>query len=83
MVGEDTSLQTIGVIPCAISWLFRLINDQKQKSGAKFSVRVSSVELYGKDEHVKDLLADQDTGGQLKFKFWKSLNSDWLKFDHA
>ncbi|XP_075264054.1 uncharacterized protein LOC142355909 isoform X3 [Convolutriloba macropyga] len=63
MVGEDTSLQTIGVIPCAISWLFRLINDQKQKSGAKFSVRVSSVELYGKDEHVKDLLADQDTGG--------------------
>ncbi|XP_063715490.1 uncharacterized protein LOC134842901 isoform X4 [Symsagittifera roscoffensis] len=63
MVGEDTSLQTIGVVPCAISWLFRLINDQKQKSGAKFSVRVSSVEIYGKDEHVKDLLADQDTGG--------------------
>ena len=64
MIGEDTSLQTVGIVPCAISWLFRLINEQKQKTGAKFSVRVSSVEIHGKDELVKDLLADQDTGGK-------------------
>ena len=45
MIGSDDSLQTLGIIPCAISWLFKLINERKEKTGARFSVRVSAVEV--------------------------------------
>ncbi|KAK3093323.1 hypothetical protein FSP39_014094 [Pinctada imbricata] len=58
MLGTDSSAQTLGVMPCAISWLFRLINEQKEKTGARFSVRVSAVEVSGKNEKLKDLLFD-------------------------
>ncbi|XP_033736356.1 kinesin-like protein KIF26B isoform X2 [Pecten maximus] len=62
MVGQDQSAQTLGIIPCAIAWLFRLINEQKEKTGARFSVRVSAVEVTGKAECLKDLLSDVAAG---------------------
>jgi kinesin family protein 26 len=62
MIGEDASFQTLGIIPCAISWLFRLIQEQKEKTGARFSVRVSAVEVAGRNEELKDLLADVASG---------------------
>lgn len=62
MLGVDSSPTSLGVIPCAIDWLFRLINNQKEQTGARFSVRVSAVEITGKQEHLKDLLADSATG---------------------
>lgn len=31
MVGRDEKEQALGLIPCALSWLFKLIADQKQK----------------------------------------------------
>ena len=58
MIGIDDSPQNLGVIPSAIAWLFRLINEQKAHTQARFSVRVSAVEVTGKQEHLKDLLAD-------------------------
>nr|XP_055027832.1 kinesin-like protein KIF26B isoform X1 [Misgurnus anguillicaudatus] len=62
MIGKDESMQSLGIIPCAISWLFKLINECKEKTGARFSVRVSAVEVWGKDENLKDLLSDVATG---------------------
>uniref|UniRef100_A0A3P8VEW3 Kinesin family member 26B n=1 Tax=Cynoglossus semilaevis TaxID=244447 RepID=A0A3P8VEW3_CYNSE len=62
MIGRDDSLQTLGVIPCAISWLFKLINERREKTGARFSVRVSAVEVWGRDENLKDLLSEVATG---------------------
>ncbi|XP_072321711.1 kinesin-like protein KIF26B isoform X2 [Eucyclogobius newberryi] len=62
MIGRDDSLQTLGIIPCAISWLFKLINEKKEKTGARFSVRVSAVEVWGKEENLKDLLSEVATG---------------------
>ncbi|XP_078590135.1 kinesin-like protein KIF26B isoform X8 [Branchiostoma floridae x Branchiostoma japonicum] len=62
MAGNDDSSQSLGVIPCSIAWLFRLINEQKQKTGARFSVRVSAVEVFGKQENLRDLLSEQATG---------------------
>lgn len=50
MIGRDDSLQGLGIIPCAISWLFKLINERKEKTGARFSVRVSAVEVSVTDE---------------------------------
>ena len=57
MIGVDEGPQNLGIIPCAISWLFRLIEAQKERTGARFSVRVSAVEVTGKQEMLKDLLA--------------------------
>ncbi|XP_052829750.1 kinesin-like protein KIF26B isoform X2 [Octopus bimaculoides] len=58
MFGKDQSPQTLGLIPCAIAWLFRLIDEHRDATGARFSVRVSAVEVSGKQECLKDLLAD-------------------------
>ncbi|KFQ27426.1 Kinesin-like KIF26A, partial [Mesitornis unicolor] len=62
MIGKDNSTQSLGVIPCAISWLFKLINERKEKTGTRFSIRVSAVEISGKEENLKDLLAEVATG---------------------
>ncbi|XP_078239959.1 kinesin-like protein KIF26A isoform X3 [Pogona vitticeps] len=62
MFGKDNSTQSLGIIPCAISWLFKLINERKEKTGTRFSIRVSAVEISGKDENLQDLLAEVATG---------------------
>lgn len=62
MIGDDQSSQTLGIIPTAIAWLFKVIGEQKDQTGARFSVRVSAVEVYGKQEVLKDLLADVALG---------------------
>ena len=67
MLGVDDSPQNLGVLPCAIAWLFRLINEQKDQTGARFSVRVSAVEVTGKQEQLKDLLADVAAGEYCSF----------------
>ncbi|XP_069063358.1 kinesin-like protein KIF26A isoform X1 [Pleurodeles waltl] len=62
MMGKDSSTQGLGVVPCAISWLFKLINERKEKAGTRFSIRVSAVEICGKEESLKDLLSEVATG---------------------
>ena len=62
MIGVDDGPGNLGVIPCALSWLFRLIDKHKERTGARFSVRVSAVEVTGKQEALKDLLADVARG---------------------
>lgn len=66
MLGTPENANTLGIIPCAISWLFRGINEQKQKTGARFSVRVSAVEVSGPTNQLRDLLAGHSNG---KFLF--------------
>lgn len=34
---------SLGAAPCAIAWLYKGIQERRQKSGARFSVRVSAV----------------------------------------
>jgi len=63
MIGLDDSAEEIGVIPSAISWLYQLIEDQKQVTGARFSVRVSAVELTGRQQTLRDLLPNDDARG--------------------
>ncbi|XP_044255207.1 kinesin-like protein CG14535 isoform X2 [Tribolium madens] len=57
MLGTPENANTLGIIPCAISWLFKGINEQKQKTGARFSVRVSALEVCGPTNQMRDLLA--------------------------
>ena len=71
MVGEDTCKNSVGVIPTAIAWLFKSIKERKQKTSARFSVRVSAVEI-SQEEELRDLLAkyasdsDQSPGVYLR-----------------
>lgn len=75
MLGSPESSGTLGIIPCAISWLFRGIHEQKQKTGARFSVRVSAVEVCQPSQQLKDLLAGHANGklkpAQRKFIHFK------------
>ncbi|XP_077522400.1 uncharacterized protein LOC144133293 isoform X2 [Amblyomma americanum] len=57
-----SSAHELGAIPCALSWLFRLIEEHKQRTGARFSVRVSAVQVAGRSENLRDLLAEQANG---------------------
>ncbi|KAJ0175396.1 hypothetical protein K1T71_008555 [Dendrolimus kikuchii] len=57
MLGRPDSSATLGVIPCAITWLFRGIAEQRHKCGTRFSVRVSAVELCTNTNQIRDLLA--------------------------
>ena len=74
MIGVDDSPQNLGIIPCSIAWLFKLINEQKEKTGARFSVRVSAVEVTGKQEKLKDLLADV-AGGKIFQEYYKNMQT--------
>lgn len=68
MFGSVSSAGDLGAIPCAISWLFKGINERRQKSGARFSVRVSAlgVNATKPGSSSKDLLAAHKTGKNLK-----------------
>uniref|UniRef100_A0A3Q3RKN9 Kinesin-like protein KIF26A n=1 Tax=Mastacembelus armatus TaxID=205130 RepID=A0A3Q3RKN9_9TELE len=57
MIGQDCSTQSLGVAPTAISWLFKVIDERKEKAGAGFSVGVSAVEISGREETLSDLLS--------------------------
>ncbi|CAH0407108.1 unnamed protein product [Chilo suppressalis] len=57
MMGRPDSTAALGAIPCAISWLFRGIAEQRHKCGTRFSVRVSAVELCTNTNQIRDLLA--------------------------
>lgn len=62
MLGTPEAGHTLGAIPCAIAWLFRGISEQRQRTGARFSVRVSCVELTTGQQQLRDLLAAHANG---------------------
>lgn len=66
MIGRHDSLQTLGIIPCAISWLFKLINERREKTGARFSVRVSAVEVSVAPGSMSACLGSFPLGYQLR-----------------
>ena len=81
MLGVDDRSENLGIIPCAISWLFHLIDEQKERIGARFSVRVSAVEVTGKQEMLKDLLANVSSSGERAFESCYSSMHILLIFD--
>lgn len=64
MFGVVTSTGDLGAIPCAIAWLYKGINERRQKSGSRFSVRVSALGVSATKPGTssKDLLAAHKTG---------------------
>jgi kinesin family protein 26 len=70
MFGTTEERHTLGAIPCAIAWLFRSINEQHKKTGARFSVRVSCLELTTDQQHFKDLLIAHSSGNIFIYFFY-------------
>lgn len=70
MFGSVSSSAELGAIPCAIAWLYKGINERRQQSGSRFSVRVSALGISATrpGSSPKDLLAAHKTGEQY-FKF--------------
>ncbi|XP_067943120.1 uncharacterized protein [Watersipora subatra] len=68
LIGDDSSCADFGIIPAAISWLYQMIEQQKTKTGARFSVRISALEIRGKDEELTDLLAHCNSGKNFRGK---------------
>lgn len=62
MIGRDDGTPNLGIIPCAISWLFKLINKKKDKTWATILVSVSAVEVCGETEVIRDLLSGFEAG---------------------
>lgn len=83
MLGRPESSASLGTIPCAISWLFRGISEQRHKCGTRFSVRVSAVELCTNTNQIRDLLAPYQNGKSIiTHKFGFCLQSEkWILTD--
>uniref|UniRef100_A0A3B3Y0P5 Kinesin motor domain-containing protein n=1 Tax=Poecilia mexicana TaxID=48701 RepID=A0A3B3Y0P5_9TELE len=63
MCGKDRvsfdNLQKLGLIPCAISWLYSAIERRKEKTWTELTVSVSAVELCcGEEDTLRDLLGE-------------------------
>lgn len=53
----------LGVIPCAISWLYKGIAEHREKFGSRFSVRMSALAVSAKPgSKAHDLLAAMASG---------------------
>lgn len=67
LIGRDCSTQSLGVVPTAICWLFRVMEQRVERSGGCFSISVSAVEVSGRNETLRDLLVAvpcSSSGGQ-------------------
>ncbi|XP_061561210.1 kinesin-like protein KIF26B [Phycodurus eques] len=59
MIGNGESIQKLGLIPCAISWLYSAIEKRREKTWTDLTVSVSAVELCcGEEDTLRDLLGE-------------------------
>ena len=59
MVGSGESVQNLGLIPSAISWLYSAIERRREKTWTDLTVSVSAIELCcGEEDTLRDLLGE-------------------------
>ncbi|KAM9840781.1 kinesin-like protein KIF26B [Aulostomus maculatus] len=59
MVGAEESIQKLGLIPCAISWLYSAIERRREKTWTDLTVSLSAIELCcGEEDTLRDLLGE-------------------------
>ncbi|XP_062324356.1 kinesin-like protein KIF26B isoform X2 [Osmerus eperlanus] len=63
MLGSDESRDSLGILPCAIAWLYGLLEHRAGAgAGSSLVVSVSAVEVCGEDETLRDLLSSVASG---------------------
>ena len=81
MVGSDARSVDMGVIPVAIAWLYRAVKERKTRTGARFSVRVSAMEITSKSEEPRDLLttfASAEDNDRSPAYYLRGGSADWI-----
>ncbi|XP_061889739.1 kinesin-like protein KIF26B isoform X2 [Entelurus aequoreus] len=64
MLGNADSVHTLGLIPCAISWLYGAVDKRREKTWTDMMVWVSAVEVCcGEEDSLRDLLGDLSPSG--------------------
>lgn len=59
MVGSSENIQKLGLIPCAISWLYSAIERRRERTWTDLTVSVSAIELCcGEEDTLRDLLGE-------------------------
>ncbi|XP_029281732.1 kinesin-like protein KIF26B [Cottoperca gobio] len=59
MVGNSESIQKLGLVPCAISWLYSAIERRRERTWTDLTVSVSAIELCcGEEDTLRDLLGE-------------------------
>ncbi|KAM9354902.1 kinesin-like protein KIF26B [Pholidichthys leucotaenia] len=59
MVGSSESMGKLGLIPCAISWLYSAIERRRERTWTELTVSVSAIELCcGDEDTLRDLLGE-------------------------
>ena len=69
MIGSDESSRTVGVIPTAVSWLYKCVKEMKEKrsGGSRYSVRVSAAEISTSGhEEMRDLLSNHGSPNNIE-----------------
>uniref|UniRef100_A0A3P9B2E9 Kinesin-like protein KIF26B n=1 Tax=Maylandia zebra TaxID=106582 RepID=A0A3P9B2E9_9CICH len=58
-VGDGENIGKLGLIPCAISWLYSAIERRRERTWTDLSVSVSAIELCcGEEDTLRDLLGE-------------------------
>ncbi|XP_042204838.1 kinesin-like protein KIF26B isoform X2 [Homarus americanus] len=82
MVGGGESCHTLGVMPSAVWWLYKALQDHRANTGARFSVRISALQIAPGDV-VTDLLAQYAQGEQSPGVFLMEDSGSSLLLAHA
>ena len=61
MQGSGLAGHTLGIMPSAVWWLYKALEDHKAQTGSRYSVRVSAVQVAPGDV-LTDLLAPYSQG---------------------
>lgn len=71
---HKTMFDSNGLVSTAIAYLFEIVNRLKVKSNSKFLVKLSALEIAGKEERFKDLLIASKSNFNLSiFEFFLTL----------
>ena len=65
MLGSDQSRDSLGILPCALAWLYGLLEHRAGAgtgAGSSLVVSVSAIEVCGEDETLRDLLSSVASG---------------------
>ncbi len=62
MLGSDECPRDMGVVPTAIAWLYRAVKEKRARTNARFSLRVSAMEITsGREQVGNDLVSVSDS----------------------
>ena len=61
----------MGAVPAAIAWLYRAVKERKSRTGARFSIRASALEITSQREEIRqEEQQSENSVGEMRSKIW-------------